>query len=508
MGVQVDLLTQGKSCHEKEFIDFEFDGKHVSEFGLVAVFDGGRHSFATSPEFEDETSEVNGVSGQYYWGTRFKTFSRSFSLATDGMTDAQINAFKLHFKPGKYGRFIEDKAACRYNYCRVSAAPAFSVVPFLIKKKIKIGNVEKTIEINEYKGSATITFIFDDPHLYATRMKIPSGQINDDSLREMLLNNVPIEGYSWPSDNGAMFLGDDILNNTNDSANKNQRSIKFYNPSTVPAKTKMSLTFSPMFTSNRPSGENLVYFSEIADTVNSTNRQCNSIVEKNADGKIISEFAYTSPNIVYQTNRAIQVALNYYTHNRAIGWTVLGLEEALRLEITNPKVIGWATAILRMMKTPTSGFYNSENDTFNTSTKTINLTMLGTTQGTVNWLGYFNVYMLCIMATQSKPLVGTIRDTLLETEWTMKPYTVHFNGENSEATIEYQYNYVTTDIEKSQVVEEKCGDMICSPYLKLDGGDTLDETGLIVSNHTLEFFRDGQPSQMQEITLEYTYTYL
>ena len=63
MGIQVDLLTQGKSAHEKEFIDFEFDGRHISEFGLVAVFGGGRHSLNAIPEFEDETSKVNGVWG-------------------------------------------------------------------------------------------------------------------------------------------------------------------------------------------------------------------------------------------------------------------------------------------------------------------------------------------------------------------------------------------------------------------------------------------------------------
>jgi hypothetical protein len=76
---------------------------------------------------------------------------------------------------------------------------------------------------------------------------------------------------------------------------------------------------------------------------------------------------YTSPNIVYQINKAIQVAANYYYNHLKTGWTVLGLEEALRLEITNPKVIGWATAILRIMKIPECGFYNSINDTFTTA---------------------------------------------------------------------------------------------------------------------------------------------
>jgi hypothetical protein len=47
----------------KEYIDFSFAGRHISEFGLVAVTSGDRYQFAGSPEFEDETSNVNGVWG-------------------------------------------------------------------------------------------------------------------------------------------------------------------------------------------------------------------------------------------------------------------------------------------------------------------------------------------------------------------------------------------------------------------------------------------------------------
>ena len=63
MGIQVKELTSGKRPWEKEFIDFEFDGKHVSEFGLVVVSDGDRLSMDLSAPFTDETSEVNGVDG-------------------------------------------------------------------------------------------------------------------------------------------------------------------------------------------------------------------------------------------------------------------------------------------------------------------------------------------------------------------------------------------------------------------------------------------------------------
>ena len=90
----------------------------------------------------------------------------------------------------------------------------------------------------------------------------------------------------------------------------------------------------------------------------------------------------------------------------------------------------------------------------------------------------------------------------------MAPYTVLFDGYNSETYMTYQYNYIDTEVRKSDVVEEKCGDMICSPYLKLDGGDSLDNEGLIKSTHSLTFLQNGAALPVSEVNLEYIYTYL
>ena len=503
MGVQVDLLTRDKTCHEKEFIDFEFDGKHISEFGMVAVFDGDRHSFDASPSFEDETSEVNGVSGQYYWGTRMKTITKSFSLATDGITEAQINAFKLHFKPGKYGKFIEDKLACRYGWCRVSSTSSFSVVPFVKKTTIKIGDTTHTVEINEYKGSAKLTFIFDDPYFYATNQSISADSLNEEALRESLLNGLPIEGYSWPMGNDSLFIGNTILNN-NSSANLNKSSINFYNPSTAPTESKLSLTFMPTFTSS--SINNPIYFTEIADNINGAIVQHNTINQYNS-GKLISSFYYTSPNIIYQTNRAIQIAANYYLQHSKDAWIVTDLEEALRLDITNPKVIGWATAILRIMKT--TELYDSTTGCFNEATRSIDASLIGaTSEINANWFVYFNYYMLCIIANYGDIPSSDSGKTLLETTWQTESYTVHFNSELSETTMDYSYNTIVASLGKIEVSEEKCGDMICSPYLKLDGGDSLNDQGYITSTHSLTFLNDRNSQAIPAIELEYTYTYL
>ena len=130
MGIQVEELTRNLMPWGKEYIDFSFAGRHISEFGLVAVTSGDRYQFAGSPQFEDETSNVNGVWGQYYWGTNFKTKTYSYSLATDGMTERQLEDFKYHFRPGHYGQFYEDAWFDRYCYVRIKAVVDFSFIPF------------------------------------------------------------------------------------------------------------------------------------------------------------------------------------------------------------------------------------------------------------------------------------------------------------------------------------------------------------------------------------------
>lgn len=520
MGIQVDSLTKNKTRHQKEFIDFEFDGRSISEFGMVAVFDGDRHSFNASPTFEDEISDVNGVDGQYYWGTKIRTINKTFDLATDGMTEQQVNDFKLHFRPGKYGKFIENKLACRYGYCRIAEVISFSVVPFKKIAEIKIQDTIHQIEINEYKGSAKITFVFDKPYFYATRNMIPLNELNkSDSLRESILNGTPIEDYSWTNVEEPLFIGEMILSSS-ETANKNKDIIRFYNPSTASTEAQLILKFQPQFTSTTPTTNELVYFSEIADNINSSNYaiQYNSVIQENKEGKVISEFLYTSPNIINQINRTIATAKNYYLNNMNSGWTVLGLEEALRLEITNPKVIGWATAILRLMKTERGEgkFYNPQNDTFNNdANKEIDLSIIGgNSNALLNWLGYFNVYMLFLLADWDETTVPNQEDTektLLDLRWvSMRPYEVCFDSELSQTTIEYSYNSIINTIQKNEVSEEKCGDMICSAYLKLDGGDFLDNNCHINKDitHVLKFKKASNFSKIPEIRLNYKYTYL
>ena len=201
MGIQVSLLTQNKQPYEKEFIDFQFDGRYVSEFGLVAVVDGDRLLFDGTPSFQDEVTSVKGVTGQYYWGTNIGAKTRSFTLATDGMTEQQVLEFQQHFQPGHYGKFIEDACVYRYSYCRVSAPPQFKMVPF--KQGVIVPNpLDSSIQyqsfINLYKGEVSLTLTWDYPYSFSEKnyLEFDSTKDINEQLRAIFTNMLP-SALSW-----------------------------------------------------------------------------------------------------------------------------------------------------------------------------------------------------------------------------------------------------------------------------------------------------------------------
>jgi hypothetical protein len=85
--------------------------------------------------------------------------------------------------------------------------------------------------------------------------------------------------------------------------------LSFYNPSTTPSKSIISLKFEPSLTGNYSDSafENAVpiYFDEIFDSINKTrnnNKEYNTIYITKANddtNTIIGSMLYTSPDVIY-----------------------------------------------------------------------------------------------------------------------------------------------------------------------------------------------------------------
>lgn len=396
MGFQVEELTQGRQPWEKEFIDFSFDGKHISEFGLVAVSDSDRHSTDASPSFSDETSKVNGLSGQYFWGTTFDAGKKNFKLATDGMTEKQLSAFKKHFIPGRYGKLILDERIGRYCYARVSSVITLSFVPF--QENITIQGV--SFQTNIYKGEASISFEMDYPFWRAESNYIDiAAALTQESVRKAYVNNIPLSSSfydelninskliigqpdtadskiildsplyrdilaalnskqmsSFITSGDALYVGDATYYLTKDgiaaqntydaTKDKDKYKMVLYNASERSSPIDMilkeqSITITP----TAP-----YYINFARDSINAagTDRQYSMFFIRNYDEKITNVMKYTNPALFYFINYVVFLA---YSYKDTIGANLVDFQSLLQEEIHHQAVLSWAAAGLRFIST-------------------------------------------------------------------------------------------------------------------------------------------------------------
>jgi len=84
----------------------------------------------TPPEHEDYTTEYKMLHGQYYWGSHYTARELDITLATDGMSQNDLDEFKYWFRAGEIKELILSEHPNRAIKARVREAPKVSVVPF------------------------------------------------------------------------------------------------------------------------------------------------------------------------------------------------------------------------------------------------------------------------------------------------------------------------------------------------------------------------------------------
>lgn len=549
MGIQVKELTENLMPWEKEYIDFSFNGHHISEFGLVAATSSDRYSFDGSPEFQDETSEINGVMGQYYWGTKIKTKKYTYNLATDGMTEQQFQDFKRLFRPGYYGQFYEDGWWDRYCYVRIESVVNFTFIPFRTEEIIAGVPVQTRI----YKGECKLTLIQDKPFQFSFQQSLesPLSKLKENPLspntqaaiRMMYYSNIPAAD-SWGKNFDKCCIGSNrTLARYGDSDTStiyhSTSQVPYYNPSTYNSENviKFTLSHSVSELEQTSSQERTIipapiYFNEILDehtdsimpyNVISTSFPINAtFANDNPFSQQSQIFKYSLPETFEQVNKAIKIAYDYWQLEDA--GAAVSLEERLREELVNGKVLSWAAnAIQHVMeydgKQRVPELYIPDTDeesdgvgTFTNNTINLKLGPLGSEdipEIEANWFQFFNIIMLSMFV----PFAHNSNIDFTTDWWADKSfydYTLTIDSELGTCLVDYDYNYdLLGGIQKLHQERENCSNIALSEYLLLDGGDQLNKTtGKIETYHYLNFYRDSQPFSPKEIELKYKYTYM
>lgn len=152
---------------ERSFISFTFGGKNIEDFNLIATISGDRMERSGYSTFEDLTSEYEVLDGHFYWGTHYTNHELTFDLATDAITQNELDRFLHWFQPGKIRELILSEHPNRAIEARVSAAPELHLLPFEEKVTKKIGDQEYKTSTTLYKGEITLTFVMEEPYWYS-----------------------------------------------------------------------------------------------------------------------------------------------------------------------------------------------------------------------------------------------------------------------------------------------------------------------------------------------------
>ena len=163
----------------RSFMSFSFGGKNIEDFGFIASIDGDRWNRDGYSEFEDLTTDYDVLDGKFYWGTHFTDHELEFTLATDGVTQKQIDEFVRWFAPGKIRELILAEHPNRVIQARVSNPPNLQFIPFEQPTTVKIGGRDYKTSTTLYKGEVELQFTMDDPFWYS-KINV-FGQLNEDT---------------------------------------------------------------------------------------------------------------------------------------------------------------------------------------------------------------------------------------------------------------------------------------------------------------------------------------
>lgn len=150
----------------RSFISFSYGGKIIEDFNLIAVTDGDRINRNLYANFEDNVETYDVVDGQFYWGTHYTNNQLDLVLATDGITQTELDDFLAWFIPGKKRELILSEHPNRAAMARVAAPPQMNLLPFEYQTSTVILGKEYPTSITQYKGNISISFVMDEPHWY------------------------------------------------------------------------------------------------------------------------------------------------------------------------------------------------------------------------------------------------------------------------------------------------------------------------------------------------------
>lgn len=339
---------------EKSFISFSWGGKNIEDFSLLVVNDGDSYNGSLYTNFKDLTTEYDINDGQQYWGTTFIANTKSFRLATDGITEKELQQFKAWFKPGIERELILAERPNLAIKARIASTPQFSLLPFKRMEQLIIGESSYEVKTTIWKGSIDLSFVMDDPFWYSTVgifstddliKSTNKGNIEvKENIKSIFEDGIPcidmMEDSCLLANNKAVIktttiVEEEEINTITGTINTGVE----LGPSTYQylyycgtAKEKPYIKFNMNITTDASSKYFIFPYNSYGEN------KVNSIfIDKKVDENTyerVATFSFTAPDALLAYNQAVSIL----TNNFKVGDSIIELRNTLRDALSHPVV--------------------------------------------------------------------------------------------------------------------------------------------------------------------------
>lgn len=329
---------------DRSFISFSFGGRWIDDWGLVATIDGDRMQRAGSANFEDLVSTYDVLDGQFYWGTHFNANEISFILATDRITQEELDDFRHWFCAGRMAELILAEHPNRAIIARIAEPLNIAMLPFEEKTTITIMGKSYDVSTTIYKGEINIRFIMDDPFWYSKEQYIDvsytdvnGNKVNSlnsgDALKIILEDGIPTKEMFTSNiligDNNIYSNGEIVANNGIILNNDNFQYL--YYPGNAPVEPSISFSLTPIINNDG-------YISSPKNSFTNIDTPYDKISFESYQKY---ELLYSLPGPYVGYNQAIRILNTVRTDI-----SYIELRRLLRDNITNKDARSWALLVI------------------------------------------------------------------------------------------------------------------------------------------------------------------
>lgn len=120
----LDVVDKGEI-----YLTFVFDGIDSTQVGVVSVSDGSTYDTPVLPTFTDNSLEVDGYDGRYYFNTRITQKDFTYNCFIDNLSAFQFDQLKSWIRPKKIGKLIRPEEPYRYYWVKVSSVDNLGNIP-------------------------------------------------------------------------------------------------------------------------------------------------------------------------------------------------------------------------------------------------------------------------------------------------------------------------------------------------------------------------------------------